>query len=157
ALDYRGRGLSAWDRNWKNYDVFVENADIQNMLTGAGIDGAIVVGSSRGGLHILALAALRPGLLRAAVINDIGPVLEAKGLARIPGYVGKLSTRVSWTDAIDLFKKMSSAQFTHVTEADWDRYARLTFEERDGGFVPQYDPALMKTLDALDLEAPLPV
>ena len=53
ALDYRGRGLSERDKDWKNYDIMVENADILTVLTGAGIAAAIFVGTSRGGLHIM--------------------------------------------------------------------------------------------------------
>lgn len=156
ALDYRGRGLSERDRNWKNYDLMVENADILNVLTGAGIDAAIFVGTSRGGLHIMATAATRPTLLRGAVLNDIGPVIETKGLMRIRGYVGHLPRPSSWADAVDLLKTTASAQFTALDDADWEAYARLTFEERGGRFVPQYDPLLRKGLEALDLEAALP-
>ena len=156
ALDYRGRGLSERDRDWKNYDILVENADILNVLTGAGIEAAIFVGTSRGGLHIMALAATRPALLRGAVLNDIGPVIEAKGLMRIRGYVGTLPRPSSWADAVDLLKATASAQFTGLDDADWEAYARLTFEQRDGRFVPQYDPLLRKGLEALDFETALP-
>lgn len=156
ALDYRGRGLSERDKNWKNYDLEVENADILTVLTAAGIAAAIFVGTSRGGLHIMATAATRPTLLRGAVLNDIGPVIEAKGLMRIRGYVGRLPRPSSWADAIDLLKATGSAQFTALDDADWEAYARLTFEERDGRLVLQYDPVLRRGLEALDLETTLP-
>ncbi len=156
ALDYRGRGLSERDKNWKNYDLMVENADILNVLTAAGIDAAIFIGTSRGGLHIMVTAATRPSLLRGAVLNDIGPVIEPKGLMRIRGYVGTLPQPSSWADAVDLLKTTASAQFTALEDADWEAYARLTFEQRRGRFVPQYDPLLRKGLEALDLETPLP-
>ena len=144
ALDYRGRGLSERDKDWKNYDIMVENADILTVLTGAGIAAAIFVGTSRGGLHIMVTAATRPTLLRGAVLNDIGPVIEPKGLMRIRGYVGTLPQPSSWADAVDLLKATASAQFTALDDADWEAYARLTFEQRHGRFVPQYDPLLAK-------------
>ena len=156
ALDYRGRGLSERDRNWRNYDLAVENYDILTVLTAAGIDAAIFVGTSRGGLHVMVMAATRPTLLRGAVLNDIGPVIEAKGLMRIRGYVGTLPRPSSWADAVDLLKATASAQFTAMDDTDWEVQARLTFEERDGRFVTQYDPLLRKGLAALDLEAALP-
>ena len=53
ALDYRGRGRSDWDRNWQNYNLGVENADILSVLDSAGVHQAIVVGTSRGGLHAM--------------------------------------------------------------------------------------------------------
>ena len=156
ALDYRGRGLSDRDPDWKNYDLAVENADIRTVLTAAEIPEAIFVGTSRGGIHAMILAATRPTLLRGVVLNDIGPVLEPTGMARIRGYVGKLPTPGSWPDAVSLAKGIMSAQFTALDEAGWNAYARLTFEEKDGRFQIRYDANLMRPFASLDLEAPLP-
>ena len=156
ALDYRGRGLSDWDKDWKNYDLAVENGDILTVLAAAGISEAVLIGTSRGGLHSMIFAATRPTLLKGVVLNDIGPALEAKGLARIRGYVGKLPAPRSWSDAVNLAKSIMGAQFTGLSEAEWETYARLTFIEKDGRFSARYDPNLMRPLAALDLEAPLP-
>lgn len=156
AIDYRGRGLSEHDKDWRNYDLVVENGDILAQLAAVGIGEAIIVGTSRGGIHAMLFAATRPGLPRAVVLNDIGPVIESKGLARIRGYIGKLPAPHSLADAVDLGKRIMSAQFTGLDEARWETWARLTFEEKDGRFLPRYDTRLMKTLEGLDLEAPLP-
>lgn len=156
ALDYRGRGLSDRDPNWKNYDLRVENADILASMDALGVEHAIFVGTSRGGLHTMMTAATRPAAIRAAILNDIGPVIEAQGMARIRGYVGKLPSPRSWSDAVDLAKRVMDAQFTGLGEDDWLAYAKLTFEETDGRFIPRCDTKLMKTLEGIDLEAPLP-
>ncbi len=156
ALDYRGRGLSDYDRSWTNYDIMVENRDILDALTATGVHEAVFLGTSRGGLHTMVLTATRPSLIRAAILNDIGPVIEQKGLARIRGYVGKLPQPRSIADAVDLFRTMMSAHFTNLSEQEWETYARLTFEEKDGKLVPRYDPGLGKTLEQIDVEAPLP-
>jgi pimeloyl-ACP methyl ester carboxylesterase len=157
AIDYRGRGLSDWDKDWTRYDIYVESADIQAMLIAAGIARAIIVGTSRGGLHAMALSAMKPILIKAAVLNDIGPIIENAGLVRIRGYVGKLPQPASYPQAVDMLKHLFGGQFTNVAEEDWETYARLTFPETDGKLTPCYDPALLKTLESLDLEAPLPV
>ena len=157
ALDYRGRGLSEFDRNWRNYDMMVENQDILTALTGLGVEEGEFLGTSRGGLHLMVLAATRPGMLRRVILNDIGPVIEAKGLARIRGYVGKLPAPNSWDDAVDLCKHIMSAHFSGLKDADWLSYAQLTFQEKSGKFVPRYDTKLMKVLEAMDLDVPLPV
>ena len=153
ALDYRGRGQSDRDPDPANYDLRIESDDILAVLAALDVGSAVFVGTSRGGLHIMLLAAVRPALLAGAVINDIGPVIEPRGLARIRGYVGKLPEPRSWADAVDLLRGLASAQFTALGPADWDAYARTTFEERDGRFVPLYDPALMHNLEKLDLNA----
>ena len=154
--DYRGRGLSEWDANWKNYDVKVESADILAILDASGVEKAVFAGTSRGGLNTMAIAAMRPGVLAGVVLNDIGPVLEAKGLARIRSYIGKLPPPASWADAAGMLKHISDTHFTSLSEEDWNRFARLTFKEDNGRLIGKYDPALMKTLAGLDLEAPLP-
>ncbi|MGO4704401.1 alpha/beta fold hydrolase [Microvirga sp. 2MCAF38] len=154
--DYRGRGRSEWDQDWRNYDVRMELNDTLQVLTAAGIENAIFVGTSRGGLIIMALGAVRPTLLRGAVLNDVGPVIDAKGLIRIKGYIGQLPKPRSFHEAGQILKLMSDAQFPRNSQEQWERIARGTWREQDGQLVPTYDPALMKTLDAIDLETPLP-
>lgn len=156
ALDLRGRGLSDRDKNWRNYDMRVENNDILTVLTAMEVEHADFVGTSRGGLHLFMFSATRPGMMRRIVLNDIGPVLEAKGLARIRGYVGKLPAPKSWDDAVDLCRRIMSAQFTGLSDEDWRAYAQLTFCEDNGKFVARYDPKLTNTLASLDLTRPLP-
>jgi pimeloyl-ACP methyl ester carboxylesterase len=157
ALDYRGRGLSDHDRNWQNYSLEVENTDLLSVLAAMEIDGAIFVGTSRGGLHVMLLTATRPRILRGAVLNDIGPVLEPRGMARIRSYVGKLPVPKSLGDAVSLLKELMSERFSGLSETDWETYAKITFADDVGRIAMRYDRNLMKSLEALDLEQPLPV
>ncbi len=156
AIDYRGRGLSDRDADPKKYDLAVESADIQSMLAQERIERAIFLGTSRGGIHAMLLAAFRPELLAGVILNDIGPVLEPVGLMRIKGYVGKLPAPQNWDEAVAMFKRVSGAQFTGLSEADWHTYARLTLEEKAGALVARYDPALARALDAYDPTQPMP-
>jgi pimeloyl-ACP methyl ester carboxylesterase len=156
ALDYRGRGQSEWDKDWRHYDVRVELTDTLQVLTVAGIEEAVFVGTSRGGLITMAIGAARPTLLRGAVLNDIGPVIDGKGLVRIRGYVGKLPEPRTFAEAGQVLKQISDAQFPRFTDEQWERMARGTWREREGRLVLAYDPQLMKTLESIDLEAPLP-
>lgn len=157
ALDYRGRGRSDWDRNWRNYDVRIELNDTMQVLTAAGIDKAVFVGTSRGGLIIMALSAIQPTLLAGAVLNDVGPAIEGQGLARIRSYVGKLPPPRTIKEAAQMLRHMSDAQFPAFGDEQWEKLARGTWREENGGLVLNYDPNLMKTLEAIDLENPLPV
>jgi pimeloyl-ACP methyl ester carboxylesterase len=156
ALDYRGRGRSEWAADWQQYDVRVELDDTLQVLTAIGIDKGIFVGTSRGGLIIMALAATRPTLLKGAVLNDVGPVIDKKGLTRIRGYVGQLPTPRDFMEAGQVLKQVSGEQFPRWTDAQWERMARRTWIETDGRLVLSYDPNLLKPLAALDLEALLP-
>jgi pimeloyl-ACP methyl ester carboxylesterase len=153
ALDYRGRGRSQWDTDWRHYDPDVEQEDIFAVLADAGIAEAVFFGTSRGGLHTMRIARARPNLIRAAVLNDIGPVIEKIGLLRIKGYVGKMPPLQKMKDAAALMRFSASANFPAVTPAQWEIFARQTFEERDGKVQLRYDPALNHTLDAITPEA----
>lgn len=156
AIDYRGRGGSDRDTDWRNYSIPVENADIVALLTACEISEAIFIGTSRGGMHIMALAANRPTFIRGAVLNDIGPVIEAKGLARIRHYLRHLSAPSSLADGIDYLKKTMSAQFAGLSEADFVAHARASFEKPDGGYGLTFDQSLVKPFEAINLDEPLP-
>jgi pimeloyl-ACP methyl ester carboxylesterase len=156
ALDYRGRGASDHDPDWRNFELGVEQADIAAMLTAAEISEAIFVGTSRGGLHIMAIAAFRPNLLRGAILNDVGPVVEPQGLIRIRRLLCDIRPPRSLNDGIDLLKRVMGNQFTSLSDHEWDMHARATFEKEDGSFGLKYCPMLVKALESLDLDAPLP-
>jgi len=156
ALDYRGRGLSDRDPDWTHYDASIEVGDVMAVLAALGIGEAVFVGTSRGGLVTMGLAAVRPALIRGAVLNDIGPVLEQTGLLRIRSYVGKLPEPRDMDDAAAMMRRISEAQFPGLSDADWMAMAQGTFVARDGRLVTSYDPALMKPLAAVDIESGLP-
>ncbi|MGO9004938.1 MAG: alpha/beta fold hydrolase [Beijerinckiaceae bacterium] len=156
ALDYRGRGASDHDPNWRNFELGVEQADIAAMLMAAEISDAIFIGTSRGGLHIMAMAAFRPNLLRGAVLNDVGPVVEPLGLLRIRRVLSNIQPPRGLEDGIDLLKRLMGNQFTALSEEEWKMHALATFQKADGSFGLKYSPMLVKALESIDLEAPLP-
>ncbi|TIT57439.1 MAG: alpha/beta hydrolase, partial [Mesorhizobium sp.] len=87
AFDYRGRGQSAYDPDISHYTVGVEAGDVLAGLAALDIEDAGFIGTSRGGLIIHVLGAIAPAVLKAVVLNDIGPVIEAPGLAHIRSYL----------------------------------------------------------------------
>lgn len=156
AVDYRGRGLSDHDPNAANYSVQVEMADVRALAGELGIDRAIVVGTSRGGLIALTLAAGGSPLLAGVVFNDIGPVIESQGLMRIKGYVGERPVPSSWDEAAASLKALFGRDFPTLSDAAWRNWARRAWREEDGSFRQTYDPALAQTLAPLTVDTPLP-
>lgn len=155
ALDYRGRGESEPDPNGV-YEVAAEHADLLAVAAALEITQAVVVGTSRGGLHAMILAASKPDLLRGVVLNDVGPRLETEGLLRIRAYVGKLPKPPGYPQAAAMLKEVAGAQFPALTEEDWRFFAYSTFKPGEGGLEPRYDVRLSRALEALDLTQPLP-
>jgi len=156
ALDYRGRGRSGRDRNPANYNFTTELGDVIAVLDAFDIGRAVFIGTSRGGLLTMLLASSRPGAIAGAVLNDIGPVIEPKGLMRIKSYVGKLPQPKSHAEGADILRRLFGAQFPKLAEPDWLAFARRTWEEQDGQLILTYDPKLTETLAGVELERPLP-
>jgi pimeloyl-ACP methyl ester carboxylesterase len=156
ALDYRGRGLSDHDRDPGNYSIPVELADVVTVLTARAVAPGVFVGTSRGGLLTMALAAVRPTAIAGAVLNDIGPVIEPLGLMRIKSYVGKLPQPRGFDEGAEILRRLFSAQFPRLTDADWLASAHRNWRQQDGRFVVSYDPRLSRALASIDPAHPLP-
>jgi pimeloyl-ACP methyl ester carboxylesterase len=156
ALDYRGRGLSDYDRDPRNYSLAVELADVQAALTALDVAPAVFVGTSRGGILTMLLASAQPAAIAGAALNDIGPVIELAGLARIKSYVGKMPPPKSFEDAAAILRRMFGQHFTRLTDDEWLAYARRSFKLERQRLVPTYDPRLAKTMQDIDFDQPVP-
>lgn len=156
ALDSRGRGGSEYDPDWRRYDLQVELDDLFAVIDALGLSRAIFFGTSRGGLLTALTGIARPDVLAGAILNDIGPIIEGRGLARIRGYVGKLPRPKTIAEGVTVLKQVFGTHFTDMPPDAWERFARRTWTESPSGLVPRYDPNLMRPLAELDLEKPLP-
>jgi pimeloyl-ACP methyl ester carboxylesterase len=156
CFDYRGRGRSQYDRNWRNYTPFIELLDTLDFLTLRGLHKVGIVGTSRGGIIAMLMAALRPTAMGPVVLNDIGPVIETRGLARIIGYVGRMPVPKTWPDAVMILREMNGRAFPNFTEAQWEEIAKDVFDERKGRPAGAYDRRLAKALGSIDLSRPVP-
>ena len=156
ALDARGRGRSEHDRDPANYNLPVELSDVLTVLTACGIERAIMLGTSRGGLLAMLMAVARPGALAGVIFNDIGPVLEPTGLMRIKGYIGKLPQPRDYAEGAEVMRRLFNGQFPKLGPADWLAAAHRTWEMRDGALTPTYDIRLAKTLEGVGPERPVP-
>lgn len=156
AIDSRGRGESDYDSNPANYNVAVELADVVTVLAALGIDRAVFVGSSRGGLITMVMAVAHPAAIAGVVLHDIGPVIEPAGLARIKSYVGKLPQPRNLADGADILQRLFGEQFPKLTSDHWLAAAHRTWRMKNGALTLTYDVNLAKTLADVDVEKPMP-
>src|SRR4051812_5627191 len=156
TIDSRGRGRSDYDSNPENYSFPVELADIIAVITALEIGQAIFLGTSRGGILVMLLGAARPGAIAGAILNDIGPVIDTKGLVRIKGYVGKLPVPRDFSEGAEILRRLGDAQFPNLPHENWLRQAKQIWWKENGGLTLAYDPEIAKTLEAVDIERPLP-
>ena len=154
ALDSRGRGMSEHDRDWRNYSLLVELNDALDFITMKGLHGATLIGTSRGGLIAMMMAVLRPNAVGAVILNDIGPVIEPEGLARIVAYIGRMPLPADWDEATRVVYDMNKRQFPIVPMEDWAEQARAWFNDDNGLPMLGYDPNIAKALSLT--EGPIP-
>jgi pimeloyl-ACP methyl ester carboxylesterase len=141
--DLRGRGQSAYDPNAANYHPGTYLRDVLELLGHAGVARVLAIGTSLGGLLTMLLAGAKPGLLCGAVLNDIGPVIDEAGLARIRGYVGKSGAFASWREAAEACRTANGAAFPDYGDSEWLAFARRACALDAGGGVRfDYDPRI---------------
>ncbi len=156
TLDARGRGASEWDEDKSRYNLVIEAQDVLTVCAALGIRQAIFIGTSRGGLVLHLLAASRPDILKAVILNDIGPVLEKIGLMDIRDYLNRGRQPDTWNEAVEILRENHGDAFTALGADDWEDMARAIYASRDGKPVADYDPAIAAQMKTLDLEAPIP-
>jgi pimeloyl-ACP methyl ester carboxylesterase len=156
ALDYRGRGRSDRDDNKANYNPAVECGDVIAACAALGIARAIFIGTSRGGLILHLMAAIKPDLLAGLIFNDIGPVIEPAGLMAIRDYLNRGRKPQSWSEAVDMLKENHGAAFPALAPADWEGMARAIYRDEAGMPVADYDSAIAEQLKSIDFGNPLP-
>jgi pimeloyl-ACP methyl ester carboxylesterase len=147
AIDVRGRGLSARDPNPGNYNPMVYAGDVIKLAGDLGIERAVFVGTSMGGIITMTLALRRLKLIAAAVLNDVGPIISEKGLTRIAGYAGKDCTLNTWDDAADYIRNINELAFPENDRAEWTKWAQRAFTENEQGqLVLRYDPNIAQQI-----------
>ncbi|MEZ5777322.1 MAG: alpha/beta hydrolase [Paracoccaceae bacterium] len=138
--DYRGRGASDWT-GVESYTVPREAKDVVELLDHLGLPQAAILGTSRGGLIGMMLAATAKDRLLGLCLNDVGPVIEREGLEKIFDHVGRNPGAKS-IDALVAGLPRAMPEFEGVTEERWRAFAERLYLETGDGLRIRYDPAL---------------
>jgi pimeloyl-ACP methyl ester carboxylesterase len=147
APDYLGRGDSAWPRDLSRCAPEACMRDILDVCAALHVHRALVVGTSFGGLMAMGLATARPSLVRAVVLNDIGPDIGTEGADFVREFVGLDPALPTLEACVDLLRS-KLPPLSLKTENDWRLMAELTYRRGpDGLFHPLWDVRLAATLD----------
>jgi pimeloyl-ACP methyl ester carboxylesterase len=157
CFDYRGRGGSQHDDDVANYTVAVEAEDVLEGLAGLSISEGCFIGTSRGGLIVHLIGAMRPALLKAIVLNDIGPAIEPAGMEHIRAYLDPAPVPKPFKAIVESLRAVHGADFPALDAGDWDAMALALYrDDGTGRFIPDFDAKLVQILAGLDLTKPLP-
>jgi len=138
--DYRGRGQSDW-ADPATYSIPQEGADVLALMDHLGLEKAAILGTSRGGLIAMLLAATAKDRLLGVALNDIGPVIADRGLEVIKDYIGRNPAQKTYPEAAEARAKL----WTHFEDVPRDRWlaeVKAHYQETDDGLVIRYDPKL---------------
>ncbi|MCF7980373.1 MAG: alpha/beta hydrolase [Pseudomonadales bacterium] len=148
VVDQRGRGRSEYDPVTSNYHPGTYVKDMFRLIEHLNLDNLVLIGTSLGGLMAMIMASLLPGKFKGVVLNDIGPVIEAEGISRIQGYVGKGLPVTNWDEAIAQARAINGAALIDYSEEDWWNFARKLYRENEEGVpVLNYDPAIAELMN----------
>jgi len=146
AIDYAGRGDSGRARDIVRYAPEACVRDVTDACAALHIHGAVTIGTSFGGLLIMGLAAARPGLVRAAILNDIGPDIGTDGADFVREFVGDDPALGSLDACVALLREKLPPLSLH-TDSAWRRMAELTYQPgADGKYHPVWDTRIARLL-----------
>lgn len=154
-LDYRGRGQSDWAEP-ETYKVPVEAQDALALLDHLELPSAAILGTSRGGLIGMGLAARAADRVLGLALNDIGPEIAPEGLEVIRGYVGRNPEEKTLAEAATM-RATLLAGFEDVPDERWEDEVRRHYRETPDGLEINYDPRLRDAVlsDSTDLSPDL--
>ena len=148
AVDLRGRGLSEYDPDPSHYIPQFYAADLLKLLDQLGIADAVFIGTSLGGIITMVMAMRDAERIAGALLNDIGPETEKRGLDRISSYVGRPTSYSSFDELARALMDNNHDAFPGWDLARWEAFARCTASERDGAIRLDYDPAIADGFNA---------
>ena len=152
-LDSRGRGQSDW-ADPATYTIPVEAQDVLALLDHLGLDRVAILGTSRGGLIAMLLAATAKARLSGVALVDVGPVLSAQGLDHIRQYIGKPPAARTMEEAATGLARTFPG-FTGVPDSRWLEEAQHHYRQTPDGLSLSYDPAIATAFNEA-ADAPLP-
>lgn len=149
AVDLRGRGESAHAKEPMSYTPLTYLEDLEALIAELGLKRFILFGTSLGGLLTMLIAQSGPERVAGALINDIGPVLDPRGLERIKSYVGRSQSWPTWLHAARYFNEALREAHPKLSLEQWLIFAKRVCKLSSGGrIVFDYDMRIAEPIRA---------
>jgi len=140
CVELRGRGESAYARDAMSYVPLTYLHDLEALIAELKLSRMVLFGTSLGGLLTMLLSSTGHERIAGALLNDVGPVLEASGLDHIRSYVGKSPSYATWLIAARAMRELHGGAYPDYDLDRWIAMAkRLCRVNAQGRIVPDYD------------------
>jgi pimeloyl-ACP methyl ester carboxylesterase len=151
CVELRGRGESGYSRNAMSYVPHVYLADLETLFAELGLKSFVLFGTSLGGILAMLLALRDRTRIAAALINDIGPVLDPRGIERIRTMVGRSQSWPTWLHAARHYARTQQFVYPKWKTEQWLAHAkRLCRLNANGRIILDYD---MRIAEPFKVEA----
>jgi pimeloyl-ACP methyl ester carboxylesterase len=138
--DFRGRGESDYDPEWKNYHPVQYVDDVWRLLDELGMERVVLIGTSLGGWMAMLMNYQQPGRIAAAVMNDIGPEANVEGIARVVAGAGRLDKVSTFEEAVAQVRIFYEIAYPDWDEEQWRYYTGITYRQTgDSEFDLNFD------------------
>jgi pimeloyl-ACP methyl ester carboxylesterase len=155
CVDLRGRGESPQSPESASYSPPTYVLDIGALYVALGLSKTVLLGTSLGGLIAMLMALTTPERLAGVLLNDIGPVIDAGGMARIRSYVGKSASWPTWLHAARGIAEAERDVFPRYLVEDWLRVAKQRCRLTSAGRVTlDYDMRIGEPIREAPADAP---
>lgn len=153
VVELRGRGESDYAKDPATYVPSTYVADIVSLLDELKLEKVVACGTSLGGIVSMLMAHLHPGRFAGVILNDIGPVVEEEGLAKIRDYVGFGRSFPTWMHAARAMQEMSAEIYPDFDTHNWLTFAkRLMVVNNSGRISLDYDMKIAEQFAPADEE-----
>jgi esterase len=141
AIDLRGHGDSGWDAGG-NYLVEDYVRDVEGLIDRLGLTNMVLWGNSTGGRVAQMIAGRHPELVRAVIVEDVGP-------ERPTEISNRRANRMSgeengWTSRDELLAKIRNDNPRWLEPVARNLVQHAARERDDGRVVWKRDPAILK-------------
>lgn len=156
CADLRGRGQSDYARDSASYQPLQYADDILTLLDHLGLEQVVAIGTSLGGIVVMLMALKAPDRLAAIALNDVGPEIEAAGLARVRSYVGQGRSYPTWMHAARGLREQAGVAHPDFGVSDWLRLAKRLMAVGPGGRIAfDYDMKIAEPFQTVEGTAPV--
>lgn len=155
-LDARGRGQSDYDPDFSNYNIAREAQDVLELMDHLDLEKAAILGTSRGGMVAMVLAATAKHRLQAVILNDVGPEIPASGVARIMEYIGRRPAAKIHAEAAETLARLMAPAFPDVEISRWQEEVETFYTASPAGLQLRYDAHIRDALLAQANAGPTP-
>ena len=140
CAELRGRGESAYAKDPMTYVPLTYLQDLEALFRELGLERFLLFGTSLGGLMTMLLSGSGRERIAGALLNDIGPEVETRGLDHIRSYVGRPQNWPTWLHAARALAEAQGDRYPDWQIDDWLVFAKRCAKlATNGRIVFDYD------------------